>query len=67
MAGELYCSSEMLADRAAKSLVWVSGGAPSFFDSSFFAWVLTSIFVQSQHYTMALIDRVLDARRVIER
>ncbi|THU58332.1 hypothetical protein C4D60_Mb03t13100 [Musa balbisiana] len=44
LAKDLYCSlSEVLADRAAKSLVWV------------------------QCYTMALIDQVLDAGRVIER
>ncbi|THU48458.1 hypothetical protein C4D60_Mb09t26470 [Musa balbisiana] len=44
LAKELYsCTSEVLADRAAKSLVW------------------------GQHYVMALIDRVLDAGRVIER
>lgn len=34
-----------------------------------FVWepMLTSILMQSQHYTMALIDRVYDVGRVIER
>ena len=67
LAKELYCSSsEALEDRAAKSFVWVSSGALSLFDSSFFVWVLTPIFMQGQHYTMALIDQVHDAGRVIK-
>lgn len=54
----------VLIDRAAKSLVWVS----SVLLLPLFVWerALTSILMQSQHYTMALIDRVYDASRVIE-
>ena len=67
MAKELYGStSEVLADQAAKSLVWVSSSIP-LFGASLFTWVLMLILVQGQHYSMALIDRVLDAGQVIER
>ena len=66
MAKELYCcTSEVLADRAAKSLVWVSGGV-TLFGASSFVWVLILPLVQGQYYAMALIDRVLDVERVIK-
>ena len=67
LAKELYCSSSnVLMDRVAKSFVWVSSGALPTFNSSFCMWILMSIFVQGQHYTMVLIDCIYDVGRVIE-
>lgn len=65
-----YFPSVVLIDRVAKSLVWVSGGVPlsfAFFCFHLCLQILTLRIVQSQHYTMALIDPMYDVGRVIER